>query len=155
MIFKTYPHAICKSRNIKRELLRLKKKKITYAESTRNTKINFITTRKTITPINERTNVIVSAKCLCGNKHKFTIAKFNETGHIAANRRILTKHAKCLINNHAFKKANFHNGLAYRKQTDYMLRYIKWKYRGVAVSNEFSMPNFHFAKIMSRTFKKK
>lgn len=153
-VYKVYPQAVCKSRQIKRNFLKLKKKKIIYAESTRNTKINFVTTRKTKTPQLERTNTILSSKCVCGKKHKITSTKFNENGMMAANKRILTNHTGCSGNTHAFRKVVVHKGLFYRNQTNYLLRYIKWKHKGSVINTEFTMPNYHFAKLLSKVCKK-
>lgn len=153
-IYKTYPQAVCKSREIKRALLRLKEKNIIYAESTRNTKINFVTTRKTFTPQIERTNTILLSKCICGEKYKITSTKFNETGEMAAVKRILTNHTGCDNNRgHAFRKVKVQKGLHYKKQTDYLLKYVKWMYRGKVLNTEFSLPNHHFANLMKKSKK--
>lgn len=152
-VYKIYPHAVCKSRQIKRNFMRLKENEIIYAESTRNTKINFVTTRKTITPQLERTNTILSSKCVCGKKFKFTSTKFNENGMMAAKRRILTNYTGCSGNTHAFRKVMVHKGLSYRRQTEYLLKYVKWKHRGAVINTDFSMPNYRFAKLLSKVSK--
>lgn len=149
-IYKIYPQAICKSREIKKNLLRWKEKDIIYAESTRNTKINFVRTRKTSTPKLDRANTILTSKCVCGRKYKITATKFNETGRMAANSRVLTQYTGCTADTHAFRKVKVAKGLSYNRQTSYLVKYIKWKYRGKVINTEFSLPNYHFAKILSK-----
>lgn len=82
-VYKIFPHAICKSRDIKKCLLKLKERNILFAESTKNTKINHIRVRKTQTPNLLRTNVILFSKCVCGLKYRITATKFNETADMA------------------------------------------------------------------------
>lgn len=149
-VYKIYPHAICKSREIKKDLMRLKERNIIYAESTRNTKINFVRTRKTRTPNMEKSNIILTSRCICGKKYKITSTKFNETGMMAAKNRILTNNTGCTGPIHAFRKVKVTGGLSYKKQTNYLLKYIKWKYRGKVIHTEFNMPNYHFAKLLSK-----
>lgn len=98
----------------------------------------------------ERSNIILTSKCVCGKKYKITSTKFNETGAMAAKKRILTNNTGCSGNTHAFRKVKVVRGLSYKKQTNYLLKYIKWKYRGKVINTEFSIPNYHFAKLLSK-----
>lgn len=116
-----FPHSTCQSRKIKGVLHRLKNDNIVLAESTRNTKINYVTTRKVPTKLEDKTNVIVIAKCVCGQKFKFTHTKFNETGQMAAGRLITISEA-CNMEHHAFRRIKYHKGHAYANQTDHLLK---------------------------------
>lgn len=147
-IYKIFPHAICKARNIKRTLLRLKKNNVVYAESTRNTKINFVRTRKTITPTLERGNTILTSKCICGKHYKITATKFNETGKMAWENRIKTTFTGCKNTQHAFRKVKVVRGMYYENQTQQLANYIKWKYRGKVINTKYTIPNYHFAKLL-------
>lgn len=143
--YKIFPHAICESRKIKRILHKLKYDEVVYAESTRNTKINFVTTRKTPTPIELRGNLVLSSRCVCKRKFKFTATKFNETGQMAS-RRILTTFRKCEQHRHAFRVIKFDRGLFYRSQTEYLLKYIEWK-QGNNTLDRRGLPNYYFVKL--------
>lgn len=147
--YKTLPHAISQTKGLRKTLNRLKFGHIKYADSTKNTKINFITTRKTKTNPNLNGNLIVTSKCKCKEKKIIlTHTGFNETGKMAGN-RILTKFSKCNnIQGHAFKKANFMRGLFYKKQTMYYKRIIQWKHRKNAIFSG-SLPNYYLGKLIS------
>lgn len=150
--YKIFPHAICESKHIKKVLHKLKYSDIVYAESTKNTKINFVKTRKTPTPMGKKGNLILGSTCQCGLKKKFTSTKFNETGEIASV-RFLTKFQHCNSQNHAFRKFEYIKGLAYKKQTDYLLKYVEWKHRANTLEYR-GMPNYKFVKILHNKCKK-
>lgn len=144
--YKIFPHAICESRKIKKVLHQLKFNDIVYADSTKNTKINFVTTRKTITPLEKRGNMVISSTCVCKRKSKFTKTNFNETGAMASE-RIKTTFRKCTQHKHAFRKVKYHKGLAYQKQTSYLLKYIEWKDKNTL--DRKGMPNQKFVKLLN------
>lgn len=146
-IYKIFPHAICESRKIKTVLHRLKYDNIVYAESTKNTKINFVSTRKTITPVEKKGNVILSSTCVCNSKCKFDKTNFNETGE-KVSERILTTFDKCTHQKHAFREVKYHRGLAYKKQTGYLLKYVEWK--NLKTTDRKGMPNQKFVKLLNR-----
>lgn len=146
--YKIFPHSICESRRIKRVLHRLKYKDIVYADSTKNTKINFVKTSKTFIPLEKRGNIILKSTCLCKRKMKFTSTQFNENGEIAS-KRILTEFQHCSGNRHAFREIEYKKGLAYRKQTNYLLKYNEWKHRENILDNK-GLPNYSFVKLMKR-----
>lgn len=143
-----YPHSICESRKIKRILHGHKNPDIIYADSTKNTKINFVRTCKTFTPYLLRGNMVIVSKCQCGNKYKITSTGWNENAKIAIAKRMRTKFGRCMENRHAFKRMELHKGLAYKSQTDMLTRYVQWKYKGSFLNNEIGFPQFHFAKLL-------
>lgn len=147
--YSVYPHAVCESRKIKRVMYAMKHRNITLAESTRNTKINLVTTRKTPTPLLKRGNMVISAKCNCGQKYKCTQTKWGENAQMAIRRRMFTLHKKCQGGIHAFRKYYLHKGLAYRSQTDYLARYIQWKFKGKYLNNDVGRPQHHFVKLLN------
>lgn len=71
-----FPHAICKGRKIKKVLCDFKWPKVILADSVRNTKVNSISSRKTITPIAERKNLILISNCKCKKKYRVVKTKF-------------------------------------------------------------------------------
>lgn len=144
--YRIFPHALCETRKIKRVLHGLKSKNIIYSDSTKNTKINWVTTRKTRIPLAKTGNVIVKSKCLCGRKISITSAGFNETGEIAS-KRIINTISKCMGTQHAFRKAEYSKGLEYNKQTKYLVKYMKWinKPHNVGITG---LPNYQFAKLL-------
>lgn len=149
--YKIYPHAICESRRIKKVLHTHKRADVVYADSTKNTKINWVTTRKTLIPFEKRGNVVLRSICVCGRKMKFTHAGFNENG-LMASKRIITTYKQCTGNLHAFVEVKYGKGLQYRKQNGYLMRYIGWKHRKQnALSN--GLPNYHFTKVLAKTEK--
>lgn len=75
--YKIVPHAINGSRKIKKILNRLKNPNVVLADSTKNTKINHITTRKTRIEWDKRGNIILFSKCQCGEKYKIDATGFN------------------------------------------------------------------------------
>lgn len=119
-----------------------------FFEQNKHIFINFVTTKKTVTPNMERTNTILTSKCVCGKKYKITSTKFNETGETAAARRIITNHTGCTNVRHAFRKVQVKKGLYYKSQTGYLLKYHIWKHRGKVINTESGMPNYHFAKLI-------
>lgn len=148
-IFSVYPHAICESRKIKRILHKFKEPKVVYADSTRNSKVNFITTRKTRTPLGKRGNLIVNSRCVCGNKSLVQMPKFNETGDMSVG-RLTTDFDQCENGLHAFKNFKFIKGLAYRGQTRILANYIGWKHRKRVgfVTNGLGLPAHRFTSLI-------
>lgn len=147
--FVIFPHSICKNRLIKRVLYKNKKPDVTLADSTRNTKTTIIRTRKTITPKEKKTNLIIISGCQCHDKYKITKTRTNETGAIAAA-RIITRTNRCMEGFHAYNKVRFIRGLHYGGQTKYLLKYIQWKYRKNldTLQEPFEFPNFHLRKLI-------
>lgn len=137
-----FPHAICEGRQIKKILHKHKKPNIILADSTKNTKINSVTTRKTKTPTTKRSNLILVANCKCKKKTKVIKTNFNETGEMAMN-RILTKNKECKASFHAYSKVKFMRGLHYNNQTRYLLKYIQWKHRKEldVIQQNYEFPN--------------
>lgn len=151
--FHIFPHSICQSRDIKRILHRLRKRNVCYAESVRNTKVNFVTTRKTSIPLGKRTNVMVVSTCKCGKKFKIDCTKFNQTGESLA-RDMITVMPNCSVSLHTFKRVDFLKGLCYRHQTEMAVKYIEWKYRDFISSVRVRMPNYHYGKLIKKAKKK-
>lgn len=150
--YRIFPHSIYQSREIKRVIHRLCMPGITLAESTRNTKVNFITTRKTYTPWVNKSNVIIISNCVCKRKFRVERTRFNETG-LMASRRIITLHNECMGNIHAFKKVKFQSGFCYHGENEYLLKYLKGKYLNAVVDQQGGLPNFYFRKLLK--FKKR
>lgn len=126
--FVIFPHSICKGRDIKKVLHELRGPMVTLADSVRNTRVNSITTRKTITSIEKRKNLILSTRCVCKKRVKVVKSSFNETGEMA-EKKLVTKKIVCDTHSHAYRKVKFHRGLFYDGQTKYLLRYVQWKHR--------------------------
>lgn len=145
--FYAFPHAICESKRVKRILYERKKDDVIYAESTRNSKINFVRNKKTITPVNLRGNKIIITRCACNKKMKVVATNFNETAQMVID-RLITSFVRCTANLHAFRKFKIHTGLAYGSQTDILARYIQWKFRGKCLNTRTGRPQFHFVKLL-------
>lgn len=141
-----FPHAICQSRKIKNILQRFKFDGIIYAESTKNTKINHVKTRKAKTNIEDRNNMIIVAKCQCNKRFLVDQTKFNQTVG-AARANLTSTFDSCNDKGHAFKKLNIKRGLHYKKQTAFLLKYVKWKFRG-KLENPGDTPNNTLAKLI-------
>lgn len=146
--FRIFPHAICKSRKIKKILHKHREPGTVFAESTRNTKINHIRTRKTQIPLANRGNIIVTSRCICGTKYKIGATKFNETGGIRA-KHLVNELRKCNKKQHAFKLVTYTKGLSYRSQTKYLERYIKHKYKNKVLDDTGGFPNVHFLRLLN------
>lgn len=138
--YNVFPHAICEARRLKRVLHKYKNKNVIYSDSTRNSKINFVSTRKTITPIEKRGNLIVVSHCTCGKKRLVTMTNFNENGHMAV-KRLSTTFSECGNGMHAYKKFKFIRGLTYRGQTRYLGKYIAIGPRGSTDNRGLGLPN--------------
>lgn len=151
--YKIFPHAICNARKIKRVVQTLKHKNITLADSTRNTKVNFVTTKKDIIPWAQKSNLILVSKCQCGLKHKAKATEFNQTGELL-KRRMETTFDVCQNGLHAFKKMKVFGGLAYGSQTGFLLKYMKHRFYRSIVDN-CDLPNYHFAKLIKKKYKTK
>lgn len=145
--YKIFPHSICRGRDIKKVLCRLKAPKVILADSVRNTKINFVRTRKTITPIEKRKNIILISNCQCKKKTKVVKTRFNETGEIA-KMKLITSFNKCSGNTHAYRKVQFRRGLFYDGQTRYLVRYIKHKYQNQLEFDQWEVPNYRLSKLL-------
>lgn len=147
-----FPHAICQSRDIKRTLCRLKHPNVIYAESTRNTKINFVRTRKTQTPLEKNTNLIGVSKCVCRKKTKIEYTRFNQTGEILIDKMVTTMN--CCVNNlHTFKEVKLMKGLFYQNQTKELVKYIQHKHQNEILCTNYSLPNYHFSKLVKKANK--
>lgn len=142
-----FPHSVCQSREIKRVINRLRRPGIALAESTRNTKVNSVTTRKTRTPWANRSNIVLTANCVCKRKYKVERTRFNETG-LMASRRIITQQSECVNGNHAFKKITFQRGFCYSGENEYLVKYLKGKYLNNVIGQQGGLPNFHFRKLL-------
>lgn len=128
--YKIFPHSICKGREIKKVLHDLKSPGVILADSVRNTRVNSVTTRKTITPIEKRKNLILIANCQCKKRFKIVKTGFNETAGMTL-RKIVTRKDRCDEQSHTYKRKNvrFRKGLYYDGQTRHLLKYIQWMYR--------------------------
>lgn len=142
-VFAVFPHAICESRKIKKILHQYKNPEVIYSDSTRNSKVNFVSTRKTPTPIAKRGNMIVVANCQCGRRKLVQMTNFNENGEMTA-RRLTTNSDRCVNNAHAFRKFKFVKGLAYRGQTRLLANYLAWKHRQRVSFLGLGLPNNRF-----------
>lgn len=127
--YKIFPHSICEGRRIKKVIHTHKAPGVILADSVKNTKINAISTRKTIVPIEKRNNLILISRCKCKKKYKIAKTKFNETGKMAASSILTRGKMNCDIHGHAYRKVKFHRGLFYGSQTSYLVKYIAWRYR--------------------------
>lgn len=127
--YKIFPHSICEGRRVKEIINKFKAPGVILADSVRNTKINAITTRKTIVPMEKRKNLILISRCKCKKKYKIVKTKINETGEMARSRILTLRKQKCDQHGHAYRKAKFHRGLFYGSQTSYLEKYLAWKYR--------------------------
>lgn len=145
-VYKTFPHSVCKGREIKKILHDLRSPEIILSDSVRNTKINSVTIRKTITPIERRKNLILIARCVCKGKFKIVKTGLNETGEMTL-RRIITHKERCDIHSHTYKATDvrFKKGLFYGGETGHLLKYIHWMYRSrLDVSQcRYEWPRFH------------
>lgn len=149
VVYKIFPHAIKQSPQIKTIINKFKNPDIILADSTKNTKINHITTRKTRIPWQKRSNIILMAKCNCGAKYKVDATKFNENGEIA-QKRLSTSILRCYNNTHAYTKFEYVRGLAYGKQTKYLLKYVKFYYGGKLDNIQADLPNYHLIKLLDK-----
>lgn len=145
--FYVYPHAVCESSKIKRILHKFKKDKVIYAESTKNTKINFVKTRKTITPKKLKGNVIISSNCRCGKRSKIMSAGFNQNAGMTIE-LMKTTFRKCENGLHSFRRFKIWKGLAYRAQTDYLAKYVQWKLGASCLNTNTGRPNYYFGKLL-------
>lgn len=143
-----FPHAICKSRDIKKILLSYTNKDIILADSTKNTKINQVRNRKTVTEWYMKSNMILISKCKCGKKYLIEKTAYNQTAGMLA-REMKTKHNICKDSMHSFKKIIPHRGLAYSSQTQFLLRYLRLIFdRKGSLGSRASLPNYHLSKLM-------
>lgn len=126
----------------------MKHKHIVLADSTRNTKINHIRTRKTKTHWSKCGNLVLISKCNCGKKFKVRATKFNQNGESARN-KMLTPFNECSEVAHAFKKVSHHRGLMYRSQTNYLVKYIKHFYGNKLFRETADLPNYHLSKVLN------
>lgn len=145
--YRIFPHAIAGSRKIKRLIHRLKRGDIVLADSTRNTKINSIRTRKVSPPLGSTSNVIILLNCQCKGKYKIQCAGFNQTGKMTAD-GLITNFKRCHGDMHAFRRVKYLKGLHYKGQTKYLLKYVKYKYRNNTINEQANLPNWNFAEML-------
>lgn len=145
--YKMFPYATCKSTNIKKIIYQMKYRNVVLADSTRNTRINHIKTRKTKTHWSKCGNLILISKCNCETKYKIQSTKFNQTGE-SARKEIITSFNECIGNKHAFRKVQHYRGLMYRSQTNYLVKYIKYFHRNKLVGGNADLPNYHLSRVL-------
>lgn len=145
--YKIFPHATCKSRNIKKILLDHIENNVVLADSTKNTKINQVRTRKSPIHWRHKTNLILISRCTCEEKFKIQATAFNQTGEMLRV-KMITERKKCQNGQHAFRKTIVHRGLAYGKQTIYLLKYLKMFFAGKTIDDKLLLPNYHLARAM-------
>lgn len=149
--YKIFPHAICNAKRIKSVVNRLKHRGIILADSTRNTKVNSVTTKKDVVPWERKSNLILVSKCQCGTKHKARATEFNQTGEMLKE-SMKTTFDFCQNGLHAFRKMKPFKGLAYGSQTGFLLKYMKHRFYKSIVDN-CGLPNYHFAKLIKKKYK--
>lgn len=149
-IFKIFPQAICNSRKIKNVIHTLKHNRFVLADSSKNTKINFVRTIKAPIPPGRRSNVIVISKCVCGLRIKIRSTTFNQNVNMLT-RKLLTSFKTCNGLNHAHIDFSIKKGLCYQDQTNYLLTYLKFLNRDKIDADELSLPNFHLTKLLPKT----
>ena len=145
-----FPHSIQEAKRIKNVILRLASPGVVLAESVKNTRITSIKTRKTVTPVDRKGNMIVFSRCVCQNKYIVTNTGFNENAGMV-RRRIADKSVSvCGASRHAYRKFKIHRGLYYKSQTSYLSRYIQWKYRHKldAFTCRYQFPNYLLGKMV-------
>lgn len=147
--YAVYPHAVCESKRIKRILHKYKFDKVVYSDSTRNSKVNHIITRKTKIPRKLRGNMIVISTCVCKKKHKIMATKYDQSAEMLIN-SVKTTFARCTRGLHAFRRFKIERGLYYSSQTNIAARYVQWKFRGSFLNTRTGRPEFHFAKLMNK-----
>lgn len=147
--YKIFPHAINGSARIKKVLDKLKNPNIVLADSTKNTKINHVTTRKTKIEWERRGNIILFSNCQCGEKYRIDATKFNESGKMAM-KRLQTSFNRC-NNTHAFTEFDYVKGLAYNSQTKYLLKYVKFYYGGRLNNVQADLPNYHLINLLKKS----
>lgn len=145
--YKIFPHSLCKSKEIREIFLKLTRRNFTLADSTKNTEVGSITTRKTKTPWGDRSNVILISRCVCKQKYKVHATQHNETASMTAE-KLVTTFGKCDGTKHAFKTVKFHRGLSYVKQTKFLVKYIKYFYNGRLINTGYDLPNYHLSKVL-------
>jgi hypothetical protein len=123
-----FPHSICRGRDIKNVVYGLRNPNVVLADSVKNTRITSVISRKTITPVELKSNLIVIAKCVCGDKYIVDRTRFNETGVMARDRIITKNKTMCDHFGHAYQEVLFKRGLAYSSQTEFLLKYTQWKF---------------------------
>lgn len=145
-----FPHSTSKGRDVKLALMRHKNPGTLLADSTRNTKLNAVSTRKTVTPIAKRKNLILFSECLCKRKVKFVKTAYNQTGEMARKATLTPHKQKCDKHGHAYKKVQFKRGLFYSSQTNYLCRYMQWMLRHKldAIDAKYEFPLGQLGKIL-------
>lgn len=146
-----FPHSICKGRDVKRVICNYKRKSATLADSVRNTKLNSVTTRKTVTPMHLRKNLILNSRCCCKKVYRISKTNFNENGDIASRKMLTLNKYKCDEFGHAFHKIKYHKGLFYASQTSYLLSYVQWIYRHKLdrMHCRYNFPMMNFGKLIN------
>lgn len=144
-----FPHSMFEGRRVKKVISHFKSPGVILTDSVRNTKVNSITTRKTITPIAKRKNLILISRCQCKRRYKIVNTAFNETGEMAS-RKVTTNFSTCNRHAHAYKKVRYRRGLFYAHQTKYLWKYIQWQYRRqLDVSQcRYEWPNYRLRKLI-------
>ena len=145
--FKIFPHTVNGARKIKKILLQNMEKHITLADSAKNSKHNSVTTKKVPIHWRLKTNMILIARCQCKQKYKIKATAFNQTVEML-RRTMITVQRNCMNNLHAFRKVTHMNGLAYRRQTSFLLRYVKFFFSKNLLDDTTNLPNFFLSKAM-------
>lgn len=145
--YAVYPHAICESKRIKKTLHKYKDDKTAYSDSTRNSKVNYVKTKKTFISKRLRGNMIVHSTCTCKKKHKIEATDFNQNAEMLI-KTMKTTFVKCTRSLHAFRKFRVSKGLAYGSQTKTLAKYFQWQYRGSFVNTRTGRPEFYLARLL-------
>lgn len=145
-----FPQAICRGRALKRVLYQFKKKGVILTDSTRNSRINAITTRKNKTPIAKRGNTVVTSRCECKKKCVITETGYGETGEITLSSIVNPNNKTCRQRLHAYTSAQYHRGLYYGGQTRYLASYMQWKKRDMLDSRKcrYHPPNDRLRRLL-------
>lgn len=148
-----FPHSTCQSKLIKRTFFRLMRSHTALADSVKNTRITPITTKKTPSPPESQGNALLLSQCKCKERIAISCTRFNENVKIARS-RIHTKNlTNCLKYKHAHSLDSIktHKGLAYKRQTRYLMKYTYWHYRHALDSTNigYQFPNHKLSQLIT------
>lgn len=143
----SFPHALYKSKRIKKILCHYKHPGITLADSIRNTRVALVRNLKTPIPFNRKKNLIAISRCKCGKRVRIERTEFNQTG-ATLREKILNNLKQCSNELHAHEKLKFMKGLAFGHQTHFLLKYLRWINRSKIADGKLDWPNKYLTKLI-------
>lgn len=145
----TFPNGIEKAKEIKKIIYDLKDKNTNLINTSKNTKVNHVSTMKTKTDMDMKSNMIAMTECVCRQYKRLTHTKFNENCAMVKE-RMKNASSGCGQSEHAWRDIKWSRGLALKRQTRQLIKYKKQIMGRGTKTDQADLPNQWFKGLVNK-----